>query len=201
MNELERKHALLLKQLKNNLNKERKTLNEKYADIINKREELINEIHNNSVFAVSTIGPVLAKLISTYEGEDYQFKKGFVTINKADSSSGYYAFGFNYSYSAVLANSSMESFDKRKIFFSPRDRIENYIEKSLFLHFDVQTQEEVNFYNAEGHFLYNGQYSYIKDFIDCLISKRMSKKQELNIDEELNSFLKSNHGIQKKKIK
>lgn len=200
--ELEKKHALLLKQAKVNLETEKKELSEKYEEVIKKREKIINAIHNKSVFDISVIGPALAKLISIYEMEDYSFKKGFISINKCNPSNGYYSFDFNYNYSAILANSSiefLESFEKQKIFLSPTDRMENYIEKSLFLNFGERTQNYVEFYNKQGQFLYEGQYAYIKEFIDCLISKRMSNKKEINVSDELTTFLKNNFGTQKRK--
>lgn len=205
--ELEKQHALLLKQAKKGLEEEQQALNEKYKEVIKKREKFIKKIHDKSVFDVSVIGPALAKLISIYELEEYSFKKDSIYINKCDPSSGWYSFDFYYKYSAILANSSiefLESFKEKKIFLSPTDRMENHIEKSLFLdffEFNGKEHNYVEFYNKQGQFLCNGQYSYIKEFIDYLISKRMANTKNLNVEDELKIFLETTLDIPKKKIK
>lgn len=146
-------------------------------------------------FNIKQIGPILAKLISEFEGKRYIFDEGIILVTQIEFYEIYEIPKYNTKYNcAIITNSSLSNINKQNnIELFPYEKINRHINDSdLILYFDSSPEKEINFYDNNGKYLFDNKYSYIKDFIDTIIISKIDNPKEFNINEELNNFILEN---------
>ena len=172
-----------------------KQIRKKYSNIINKRSKLFESIYNNSFFSLKQIGPILAKLISEFEGKNYTFENGNISVTLIDFDEMYIYKEPDKIYNcAIITDSSLSRIDKENdIMLYTNNSIDEYIgEGDLVLYLDPYYKETINFYDEYGKYLIKNKYPYIKDFIDNVIISKINNPGKLDLNNELSKFITEN---------
>lgn len=172
-----------------------KQIRKKYSNIINKRSKLFESIYNSSFFSLKQIGPILAKLISEFEGKNYTFENGNISVTLIDFDEMHMYKEPDKIYNcAIITDSSLSRIDKENdIMLYTNNSINEYIgEGDLVLYLDPYYKEKINFYDEHGKYLIKNKYPYIKDFIDNVIISKINNPGKLDLNNELSKFITEN---------
>lgn len=172
--------------------------NNKYRHITLKRQQLIDQIHKNSMFNIFEIGTVIAKLLTEFEGTAYVFDEGIInTIEfyfyEHDKVSEHKSYN-----SAIITTTSINSLNKKNIEMYPTQTLYNFVSPGdILLYYNDFKQDFIYFYDKDGNYQFYNRYPYIKDFIDSLILNKINSIDNFNINSELKEFIDEN----KQKVK
>lgn len=192
---LEKEKEEKLKALDRYQDLKEKQIRKKYDNIINKRSKLFEAIYNSSFFSLKQIGPILAKLISEFEGKNYTFENGNISVTLIDFNEMYMYKEPDKIYNcAIITDSSLSRIDKENdIMLYTNNSINEYIgEGDLVLYLDPYYKEKINFYDEHGKYLIKNKYPYIKEFIDNVIISKINNPGKLDLNNELSKFITEN---------
>lgn len=156
---------------------------------------MFESIYNSSFFNLKQIGPILAKLISEFEGKNYTFENGNISVTLIDFNEIYMYKEPDKIYNcAIITDSSLSRIDKENdIMLYTNNSIDEYIgEGDLVLYLDPYYKETINFYDEYGKYLIKNKYPYIKDFIDNVIISKINNAGKLDLNNELSKFMTEN---------
>ena len=156
---------------------------------------MFESIYNSSFFSLKQIGPILAKLISEFEGKNYTFENGNISVTLIDFNEMYMYKEPDKIYNcAIITDSSLSRIDKENdIMLYTNNSINEYIgEGDLVLYLDPYYKEKINFYDEYGKYLIKNKYPYIKDFIDNVIINKINEPEEFDLNNELSKFITEN---------
>lgn len=192
---LEKEKEEKLKALDRYQDLKEKQIRKKYSNIINKRSKLFESIYNSSFFNLKQIGPILAKLISEFEGKNYTFENGNISVTLIDFNEMHMYKEPDKIYNcAIITDSSLSRIDKENdIMLYTNNSINEYIDEGdLVLYLDPYYKEKINFYDEHGKYLIKNKYPYIKEFIDNVIISKINNPGKLDLNNELSKFITEN---------
>ena len=189
-----------MKELKQNFYEKKTKINNKYRYVTVKRQQLINQIHINSMFNTFEIGLAIAKLLTEFEKKHYIFNEGVVNVTEFDFSDHDKISSKESYVSAIITTTSIKNLNKKNIEIPPTKTLYNFIDSSdILLYYNDFKQDFIYFYDEEGRYIFNNKYPYIKDFIDSLILAKIDNMDNFNINNKLKQFIDENKGKSKKK--
>ena len=183
-----------LKELYDDIYSRELDIEKKYSFILEERKQLLCDIHSNSSFKINTIGPILAKLISIFEGKKYVFERGLVPVKIIEFYEHYEVPKSGCVYDcALITDKSLAELKKKDIELFPSRTIEDKIEENeLLLYCGICNEDHINFYDKNGNYTFSKRYPYVKDFIDTLIVSKMENSNDFDPSVELDTFIKQN---------
>lgn len=183
-----------LKKLDEDIHSRELDIEKMYSSIIGEREQLLCDIHSNSGFKISTIGPILAKLISIFEDKKYVFERGLVPVRIIEFYEHYEVPKNGCVYNcALITDKSLAELKKKDLELFPSRTIEDKIEENeLLLYCGICDEDHINFYDKNGNYTFSKRYPYVKDFIDTLIVSKMENSNDFDPSVELDTFIKQN---------
>lgn len=181
-----------LKELNDDIQSKELDIDKRYSSVLEKRSQLLKDIHTNSNFKINVIGPILARLISEFEGRKYTFERGLVPVTIIEFYENYVTPKSGYMYNcALITDRSLAELKRKRIELFPSRTLEDEIaENELLLYSGICNRDYINFYDKNGVYTIGKKYPYVKDFIDTLIVSRMDNSNDFDPNTELDIFIK-----------
>lgn len=181
-----------LLELDENIHSREAAVDEMYAASISEHAQLLRDIYISSEFEIEEIGPILAELISRFEGKRFTFEKGLVPVKLIRLYEQYEMPIPGHAYTcALITDKSLSELKKKDIELYPyEDSLEGAIDKSgLLLYSGITDERYMTFYDINGKYAFDEKYPYIKDFIDTLIVSRIDDPYNFDPNNELSKFV------------
>lgn len=183
-----------LKELDDDIYSRELEIKKMYSSVLAERKQLLKDIHSNSSFEISVIGPILARLISQFEGKDFAFEHGLIPVKFIEFYEQYKSLKSGYIYYCILiTNRSLAELKRMDIELFPSESLKKKIAKDdLLLYSGASKENYISFYDENGEYVLDKKYPYVRDFIDTLIVSRMDNPSKFDPSAELDTFIKEN---------